>query len=59
MLGLPFIQDVLTASTVMYDHAEHCPIRLRAWTGLIAWLYILGAVLEAAHTLTAVRLLRK
>jgi hypothetical protein len=25
-------QHVLTASTVTYDQAEHCPIRLRAWT---------------------------
>ena len=31
VLELPFIQHVLTASTVMYDQAEHCPIRLRAW----------------------------
>ena len=25
-------QHVLTASTVTYDQAEHCPIRPRAWT---------------------------
>ena len=39
-------QHVLTASTVTYDQAEHCPIRLQAWA-VIARL--LGAVLEAAH----------
>eukprot|EP00966_Prymnesium_polylepis_P190625 4417966-Prymnesium_polylepis.2 len=26
------MHGVLTASTVMYDQVEHCPIRLRAWT---------------------------
>ena len=40
------LQYVLTASTVTYDHSEHCPIRLRA-SGLTARL--LGVVLEAAH----------
>ena len=31
MLELPFYH-VLTASTVTYDQAKHCPIRLLAWT---------------------------
>ena len=28
-------QQVLTASTVAYDQAEHCPIRLLAWTDTV------------------------
>jgi hypothetical protein len=47
-------QHVLTASTVTYDQAEHCPIY--AYTpGLIARL--LGVVLEAVYAY-GVRLLR-
>ena len=29
--GAALFQHVLTASTVTYDQAEHCPIRLHAW----------------------------
>ena len=49
-------QHVLTAFTVMYDQAEYCPIRLRAWADSQTTA-ILGAVLEAAHAYS-VRLLR-
>ena len=55
-------RHVLTASTVTYDQAEHCPIRAyEPQSGLIARL--LGAVLEAAQRTrlrrSAVRLRRK
>ena len=39
-------QHVLTASTVTYDQAEHCPIRLRVWTDSQATA-VLGVALEA------------
>ena len=50
-------QHVLTASTAgRYDQAEHCPIRLRAWTDRIARL--LGVVLEAvsAYSVRSLRI---
>ena len=40
-------QHVLTASTVTYDQAEHCPIRHAHEPGLIARL--LGVVIEAVN----------
>ena len=47
-------QHVLTASTVTYDQAEHCPIYAQE-PGMIA--RVLGVVLQAAHAY-GVRLLR-
>ena len=41
-------QHVLTASTVTYDQAEHCPIRPRAWTDSQA-IGALGVALEAVN----------
>jgi hypothetical protein len=51
-------QHVLTASTVMYDQAEHCPIRLRAWANTVATGAKLGVVLEAVNAY-GMRLLRR
>ena len=54
-------QHVLTASTVMYDESEQCPmyIRLRAWADTVArqCRRLLGIVLEAVSAY-GVRLLR-
>ena len=52
-------QHVLTASTVTYDQAEHCPIRPQAWTDSQAlywgWSY---CTLEAVNAY-GIRLLRR
>ena len=48
-------QHVLTASTVTYDQAEHCPIRLQGWADSQA----IGVVLEAVSAYgVGIRLLR-